>query len=140
MQGLLFVPQPVLDAWLEAGQADVTAEGLHLGEGRPLALAPAVRLLEMLEGADDAGLLGKVKSEASLRVLGGEPCGDSLLLGEVVYAVEPGFLVALPLPDGMGTAAAEVGLDVGRSPSRADFAPDAGLAQHPVGPTGRPGR
>ena len=108
MPGLLFVSQPTLDGWLEAGQADVTAEGLHLDGTDPLALEPALRVIGVVEGADEAGLVGKVRSEAAVRSLGGEPWGDSLLVGEVVYTVEPGFLASVPLPKGMALAPSAV--------------------------------
>ena len=115
MSGLLFVPQSQLDAWLEAGRVDVTAEGLHLQESasQPLALEPSFRFLSLLEGEDAAGLLGKVKSEAALRELGAEPCGDSVLLGEVVYEVAPGFLVRVPAPEGSGIGASAAGVSSG---------------------------
>jgi hypothetical protein len=106
MTGLLFVPQSQLDAWLEAGSVDVTAEGLHLQEAAtvapPLPLEPSFRFLSLLEGEDAVGLLGKVKSEAQLRDMGAEACGDSVLLGDVVYEVAPGFLVEVAAPGGPG--------------------------------------
>jgi len=104
MPGLLFVSQPTLDGWLEAGHADVTAEGLHLDGAPPLALEPALRVVALVEGRDDAGLVGKVRTEAAIRAAGGEPYGDSLLLGDVVYTVEPGFLASVPLEGGMALA------------------------------------
>jgi hypothetical protein len=121
MNGLLFVAQPTLDGWLEAGQADVTAEGLRLGDDAPLTLEPALRVLEVLEGADAAGLVGKVRTEASLRALGGEPYGDSLLVGDVVYTVEQGFVATVPLGEGMtavsGRVAQVAPAPIGRMPS-----------------------
>lgn len=109
MQGLLFVSQPALDGWVEAGRADVTAEGLQIGgAGARLSLTPALRVVEVLEGSDEIGLVGQVQTEAAVRALGGEPWGDSLLLGEVVYTVEPGFVVNVPLPGGMAPEAAGV--------------------------------
>lgn len=99
MSGRLFVPQPQLDRWLEEGQVDVTAEGLHLPDRpRPLSLEPAFRFLSLLEGEDGASLLSRVKTEAQLRAMGAEPCGDSVLIGEVAYEVEPGFLAVVPPP------------------------------------------
>lgn len=108
MRGLLFVAQSQLDAWLEEGVADVDAAGLHLRGAPAIDLTPACRVLELLEGADAAGLVGKVATEARLREMGGEPWGDSLLLGEVVYTVEPGFLASVDLQKGMAVAGAGV--------------------------------
>lgn len=99
MSGRLFVPQTQLDAWLEEGRVDVTAEGLEVpAEGHTLPLEPAFRFLSLLEGEDDADLLSKVKTEGELRRLGAEPCGDSVLLGEVAYEVVPGFMATLAAP------------------------------------------
>lgn len=99
MSGRLFVPQTQLDAWLEEGRVDVTAEGLEIPtEGRTLPLEPAFRFLSLLEGEDGADLLSKVKTEGELRRLGAEPCGDSVLLGEVAYEVVPGFMATLAAP------------------------------------------
>ncbi len=101
MSGLLFVPQTLLDEWLEHEQADVTADGLQLlPSGPTLALDGGYRFVELLDGADDAALLGRVKSEAQLRELGADPCGDSVLLGDVVYEVIPGFIARTPLLEG----------------------------------------
>jgi hypothetical protein len=41
---------------------------------------------------DPNGLLHKVKSVAQLKDLGAEPAGDSCILGDVGYEVQPGFL------------------------------------------------
>lgn len=93
MSGRLFVPQTQLDAWLEEGLVDVTVEGLVIpGESRILPLEPAFRFLSLLEGEDGADLLSRVKTEGELRRLGADPCGDSVLLGEVAYEVLPGFV------------------------------------------------
>jgi len=97
MSGLLFVPQPLLDDWLQDGKVDVTSAGLRpLPEGELLAIQAAYRFVEVLDGEDQAGLLSKVKTEEQLRELGAEPYGDSVLLGEVVYQVTPGFLARTP--------------------------------------------
>lgn len=111
MSGRLFVPQPQLDAWLEGGQVDVTADGLEVpGESRVLPLEPAFRFISLLEGEDDADLLGRVKTEVELRQIDADPCGDSVLLGEVAYEVVPGFLASVPMQGspGMGLEAPAV--------------------------------
>lgn len=97
MSGLLFVPQILLDEWLQQGQADLTAEGLQVpSAGVVLPVEAAYRFTSLLDGEDDARLLGKVKTERQLRDMGAEPYGDSALLGEVVYQVEPGFTARTP--------------------------------------------
>ena len=112
MSGLLFVPQHQLERWIEAKQVDVTAQGLRFGDATPLPLEAAFRFLSVQEGADFLGLPGKVKSEAHVRTLGGEALGTSVLVGEVLYEVEAGFLVSLPagmVEAGPGVAGTQAG-------------------------------
>lgn len=97
MSGLLFVSQAMLDSWAEAGRIDFVGNVMTLlagdGKGRSYALEPAVRFLKVLGGDQDPNaLLHKVKSAAQLRELGAEPAGDSCILGDVAYEVQPGFL------------------------------------------------
>lgn len=95
MAGLLFLPQRTLDEWVDAGLVDVTSEGLRIGDAPSFDLAAAYRFLDVLEGEDTAGLLARVKTEKQLRAGGAELCGDSVILGEVVYLAEPGFLLTV---------------------------------------------
>jgi len=97
MSGLLFVSQAMLDSWAEAGKIDFVGNVMTLlageGKGRSYALEPAVRFLKVLGGEQDPnGLLHKVKSTAQLKEMGAEPAGDSCILGDVAYEVQPGFL------------------------------------------------
>ena len=97
MAGLLFVTQEMLEAWSGqgriafAGQTMTVREGP--GSGLSYTLEPAVRFLEVV-GADrdPHGLVAKVKTDAQLRGLGAEQMGDSVLLGDIGYEVQPGFL------------------------------------------------
>jgi hypothetical protein len=96
MQGLLFVAQATLDAWVEQGQ--VTLEGdvltVEAGEGgATYVLRPAVRFVKLVGAASDPhALLGKVKAIEALRAIGAEHLDASVVLGDVAYEVEPGFL------------------------------------------------
>jgi hypothetical protein len=97
MSGLLFVSQAMLDSWAEQGKIDFVGNVMTLlageGAGRSYALEPAVRFMKVLGGDADANaLLHKVKSLAQLRELGGDPAGDSCIVGDVAYDVQPGFL------------------------------------------------
>jgi|GEM_PF-5103353 len=97
MSGLLFVPQTLLDGWLQDGLADLTADGLQVPSASvTLQVEAAYRFTAVLDGEDGASLLDKVKTERQLRELGAEPYGDSVLLGEVVYQVVPGFTARTP--------------------------------------------
>lgn len=97
MSGLLFVSQAMLDSWAEAGKIDFVGNVMTLlagdGKGRSYALDPAVRFMKVLgDEKDPNGLLHKVKSVAQLKELGAEPAGDSCILGDLAYEVQPGFL------------------------------------------------
>ncbi len=97
MSGLLFVSQAMLDSWAEQGKIDFVGNVMTVlageGKGRSYALDPAVRFMKLLgEDNDPNGLLHKVKSCAQLKALGAEPAGDSCILGDVAYEVQPGFL------------------------------------------------
>lgn len=100
MAGLLFVAQAMLDSWAEQGKIDFVGNVMTLlageGKGRSYALDPAVRFLKVLGAdADPNQLLRKVKSLAQLRELGAEAVDSSVILGDVAYEVEPGFLAEM---------------------------------------------
>ena len=97
MSGLLFVSQAMLDSWAEQGKIDFVGNVMTLlagdGKGRSYALDPAIRFMKVLgEEKDPNGLLHKVKSCTQLKDLGAEPAGDSCILGDLAYEVQPGFL------------------------------------------------
>ncbi len=97
MGGLLFVTQSMLDRWAEQGRIDFVGNVMTLlagaGKGRSYALEPAVRFMAVVGAETDPhGLLEKVKTLAQLEQLGADPVGDSCILGDVAYEVEPGFL------------------------------------------------
>jgi hypothetical protein len=97
MSGLLFVSQAMLDSWAEQGKIDFVGNVMSLlageGKGRSYTLEPAVRFMKVLGDEKDLNaLLHKVKSVSQLKEMGGDPAGDSCILGEVGYEVQPGFL------------------------------------------------
>jgi hypothetical protein len=93
MADYLFVPQSVLDKWSEQGRIQVDGNVLTiLGDGKHFALTSAVRFMKMEAGEDAAGLLQKVKTTDALKQMGAEHYMESVILGEVAYAVQQGFL------------------------------------------------
>jgi hypothetical protein len=97
MAGLLFVSQAMLDSWAGQGKIEFAGNVMTLlagdGKGRSYALEPAVRFLKVLGAdADPNAVLHKVKTTAQLRDLGAEQVDASVILGDVAYEVEPGFL------------------------------------------------
>jgi hypothetical protein len=125
MAGLLFVSQAMLDGWAGQGRIDLEGHVMTLragdGHGRSYALDPAVRFLCVVGAqADPHALVGKVKRMAQLRELGAEALGDSVVLGDVAYEVQPGFMA-----EAHAVQAAAV-------------APQRPPAPSAVGPTGSP--
>jgi hypothetical protein len=97
MAGLLFVSQAMLDSWADQGKIDFVGNVMTLlsgdGKGRSYALEPAVRFMKLLsDEADPNQLVHKVKPLSQLRELGAEAAGDSCILGDLAYEVQPGFL------------------------------------------------
>jgi hypothetical protein len=97
MGGLLFVSQSILDSWAGQGKIDFSGNVMAIlsgdGQGRSYRLEPAVRFLKVVGGeADPHQLLHKVKGEVQLREMGAEVMDGAVILGEVGYEVEQGFL------------------------------------------------
>lgn len=138
MAGLLFVSQAMLDAWAGQGKIDFVGNVMTLlsgeGRGRSYALEPAVRFLKLVgaEGPDPHGLVQKVKSVAQLRALGAAPMGDSCILGDVAYEVQPGFLAEVSALQAAGARGAAAGGAAAGGP------PAAGARGRPLGTTPLP--
>jgi hypothetical protein len=130
MAGLLFVAQAMLDSWAEQGMIDFVGNVMTLlageGKGRSYALDPAVRFMKVLGAdADPNQLLRKVKSLAQLRELGAEAVDSSVILGDVAYEVEPGFLAEMSALQAAAAARVE-------APRAAPAAPAAPAAAPPA--------
>jgi hypothetical protein len=100
MAGLLFVSQAMIDSWADQGRIDFVGNVMTMlsgeGKGRSYQLEPAVRFLALLGADQDPHqLLKKVKSVAQLKELGAEVIDSSVVLGDVAYEVEPGFLAEM---------------------------------------------
>jgi hypothetical protein len=109
MAGLLFVSQSLLDIWASQGRVDLDGRSITLpsgeGQGRRYELEPAARFLRVAAGGDDPHqLVARVKTLAQIRDLGGESMADSVVLGEVAYEVEPGFLAEASVVEAAGRA------------------------------------
>jgi hypothetical protein len=100
MAGLLFVSQAMIDSWADQGRIDFVGNVMTMlsgeGKGRSYGLEPAVRFLALLGADQDPHqLLKKVKSISQLKELGAEAIDSSVVLGDVAYEVEPGFLAEM---------------------------------------------
>ena len=97
MPALLFASQVAIETWAEQKKIEFQGNVMTLvageGCGRSYALVPAVLFLKVVGGECDPNqLIAKVKTEAKLRELGAEHLETSVVLGDVAYEVQPGFL------------------------------------------------
>jgi hypothetical protein len=131
--GLLFVSQAMLDSWADQGKIDFVGNVMTLlqgeGKGRSYALEPAVRFMKVLGAESDPhALLAKVKTIAQLREMGADPAGDSVILGEVAYEVEPGFLAEVSALQAAAAAKKNPGVRADVAEIRAAVGPPLSLA------------
>jgi len=98
MKNQVFFPQSLLDLLVDADEIELDGQELVLRDaGYRYKIVEAVRIVgEVPEGSDPRGLTGKVKSRRHLTELGAELLGDSMLIEETAYDVQPGF-VGLPI-------------------------------------------
>jgi hypothetical protein len=127
MSGLLFVSQTMLDGWVGQGRIDLDGHLMTLragdGQGRSYALEPAVRFLRVVGAEGDPhALVGKVKAMARLREVGAEALGDSVVLGDVAYEVQPGFMAEAHAVQAAATVAPQ------RPAASPPVGPSAGVA------------
>ncbi len=95
----LFLSQAQLEEWALADKADIQDDQLVLsGESTRVPVVPAVHFVKLVSGADEHGLVAKVKTEPQLQSLGAEQMADSVLLGEAAYEVVPGYVAEVAPP------------------------------------------
>jgi hypothetical protein len=90
----VFISQGAVDTWVSSDQAELSGNLLSF-KGRPgtLDLVPASLFRRISAGnTDPHTLVGKVLDEEAILALGGETYMSSVLLGEIAYDVEPGFI------------------------------------------------
>lgn len=93
MNDKLFIPQSVLDKWVESGKVTFNDNILTLlKEQRSYTLTSAVRFMSMIDGVDTHQLIGKIRTLQKLEELGGEHMSDSVILGDTAYTVQEGFI------------------------------------------------
>lgn len=115
----LFIPQETMDQWVDVSHAVVQDNELCLAnDGRVYQLAPAMLFLREATGADDPhDLVGRVKEESVLTILGADAYMDSVILEDNAYDVCRGFVAVpaiaparkatLPPPSGVEVKATE---------------------------------
>jgi hypothetical protein len=90
----VFISQGAVDTWVSSDQAELSGSQLSF-KGRPgtLELLPASLFKRISAGnTDPHTLVGKVLDEEAILALGGETYMSSVLMGEIAYDIEPGFI------------------------------------------------
>jgi hypothetical protein len=96
----LFISSDQMDRWAAEGKVSLQDDIMTLPAlGRSFMLRTAVRFLSVVEGADAHGLLGRVKTDEQLAEMSGEHYGASVIMGDVGYECEEGF-IGLPVDGG----------------------------------------
>jgi hypothetical protein len=97
METKIFFPQASVDQWGIEGIVELTpSELVMVAEGRRFSIAEAVRVLVEVTGSPDPhGIVGKVRTRASLEALGAEIFEGSMVLGDNAYDVVEGWMGSL---------------------------------------------
>lgn len=104
----LFISADQMDRWTGEGKVSLQDDLMTLPAlGRSFKLRTAVRFLSVIEGSDGNGLVGRVKTDEQLAELGAEHYGASVILGDVGYECEEGF-IGLPV-DGSASGLLKIG-------------------------------
>ena len=119
----IFVSQKRVQVWTEEGRVQIDGNQMTMPEmGRMFRLTEAFYVEKAVsEGGDTLGLKGRVKTRNQIAQLGGEVFLNSLVIGEVAYEGDPGF-VGEPMPR-----------SAKQSSSRTDAAPVRNLSSAPTG-------
>ncbi len=96
----LFISADQMDRWTAEGKVNLADDIMTLPAlGRSFSLRTAVRFVSVIEGSDSHGLVGRVKTDEQLAEMSGEHYGASVILGDVGYECEEGF-VGVPIDGG----------------------------------------
>ncbi|RMG18123.1 MAG: hypothetical protein D6729_07475 [Deltaproteobacteria bacterium] len=139
MADYLFVSQEMLDTWMLEGKIDFSGNVMTIrGDKRSYVLEPAVRFVRIPGDIPDTqNLLGKVKTLAQIEEAGGEHFETSVILGDVPYDVQNGFVARVNLPGGHPRPEAAVERPAPAAPSQGAPAA-AGVGDASPGHGGRP--
>jgi hypothetical protein len=89
----LFISSDQVDRWSAEGKVSLKDDLMMLPAlARSFRLRPAVRFVSVVEGEDANDLLGRVKSQDQLSAIGAEHYGASVIVGEIGYECEEGFI------------------------------------------------
>ena len=90
----LFISQGRIDQLSAEERVSLDGDHLHIPAlGAHFQLRPAVHFVKILtDEGDTHSLIGRVKTDAQLKELGAELMENSVILGDVAYECEPGFV------------------------------------------------
>lgn len=100
----LFIPQNIIDDWVDEERAYVEGQSLSLSDdGTIYVISPAMLFLRESTGAEDPReFVGRVKEEEKLAEIGADIYMDSVIVGDNAYDVRRGFVAlaaAVPVPE-----------------------------------------
>ena len=100
----LFVSQDQMDRWTSEGKVRLDDDLMLLPAlGRSFKLRSAVYFTQVVDGQDAERLIGRVKTEEQLGEMRAEHYGASVIVGEIGYECEEGF-VGGPVEGNVGGA------------------------------------
>jgi hypothetical protein len=101
----MFIAQPTLEIWMDSGNVEMRGDEVVLKKlKRTYVIESAVRFVAVVSGGAAPKLIGKVLTERRIGELGGEIMGDSVIIGDSAFQVQPGFVATLKeAPDKTGT-------------------------------------
>jgi hypothetical protein len=89
----LFVSQEQMDRWTSEGKVRLDHDLMTVPAlQRSFRLRTAILFTKVVDGADQHGLVGRVKSDLQLNELRAEQYGSSVIVGDVAYEGVEGFL------------------------------------------------
>jgi hypothetical protein len=92
----MFIALSTLEAWMDSGNVEMRDNVVVLKKlKRTYLIEPAVRFLSVVSGGDAPKLIGKVLTEQRIIELGGEVMGDSVVIADSAFQVQPGYVGTL---------------------------------------------
>ena len=98
----IFLPQQKLEDWVNSGKITFSNNIITTLSGNKISykLIPAYKFLKLTSGDnDEPKLLGLVKSQNDLKHLKPDIFLDSIIIGDLAYEVETGYIGNLTLND-----------------------------------------
>lgn len=98
----IFLPQDKLETWVNDGKISFSDNVITTLSGKKVKykLVPAYKFLKLTSGEkDESNLLGTVKTKDDIKYLKPDIFMDSIIIGEMAYEVETGYIGNLKLDD-----------------------------------------